>query len=114
MLSLLREPWPWYVAGPLIGLFVPLLLLIGNKSFGVSGSLRAICAAVAPGDLPFFRYDWRRTGIWSIAFAVGLLLGGFLAATLLGSGAPAIAPPSPAPPAAGARASGGARGTRRS
>ena len=40
MLRLLSEPWPWYVAGPLIGLFVPALLLIGKKELGVSGSLR--------------------------------------------------------------------------
>jgi uncharacterized membrane protein YedE/YeeE len=92
MMTALQGPWPWYVAGPLIGLFVPLLLLLGNKSFGVSGSLRAICAAVAPGQVPFFRYDWRRGGAWSIAFVAGLLLGGFLAAALLGVGAPDVAP----------------------
>jgi uncharacterized membrane protein YedE/YeeE len=92
MLAALREPWPWYVVGPLIGLFVPLLLLIGNRPFGVSGSLRAICAAVAPGDVSFFRYDWRRAGLWSIAFTAGLVLGGFLAATLLGGPSAEIAP----------------------
>jgi uncharacterized membrane protein YedE/YeeE len=91
MTSLLSRPWPWYVAGPLIGLFVPLLLLVGNKSFGVSGSLRAICAAAFPGKVPFFRYDWRRSGVWSIAFALGLLVGGFLA-SLVGSSSPALAP----------------------
>jgi hypothetical protein len=28
--------WPWYLAGPLIGLFVPALLISGNKLFGIS------------------------------------------------------------------------------
>ena len=28
----LLEPWPWYVAGPVIGLTVPLLLILGNKN----------------------------------------------------------------------------------
>ena len=32
MLNLLQQPWPWYVAGPLIGLTVPALLLVGNKA----------------------------------------------------------------------------------
>ena len=47
MLELLSEPWPWYVAGPLIGLMVPLLLWAGGE-FGVSENLRHICAAVLP------------------------------------------------------------------
>ena len=44
----LSQPWPWYIAGPLIGLMVPVLLLAGNKSFGVSSSFRYICAACFP------------------------------------------------------------------
>jgi uncharacterized protein len=92
MLSALRGPWPWYVSGPLIGLLVPALLLIGNKSLGVSSSLRAICAAVAPGKVSFFAYDWRRQGAWNVAFVLGILLGAVLAAVLLGVTTPAISP----------------------
>ena len=55
-------PWPWWVAGPLIGLFVPALLLIDNRMFGISANLRHTCAAVAPGRADFFRYDWRSAG----------------------------------------------------
>ena len=29
------QPWPWYIAGPLIGLMVPALLLLSGKTFGV-------------------------------------------------------------------------------
>jgi uncharacterized membrane protein YedE/YeeE len=90
MLEALRGPWPWYVAGPLIGLFVPALLLIGNKELGLSGSLRALCAAAAPGNVEFFKYDWRRTASWNVAFAAGILLGGVIAATLLGVTSPPI------------------------
>ncbi|MDO5616391.1 MAG: YeeE/YedE family protein, partial [Cruoricaptor ignavus] len=32
MLEFIRQPWAWYIAGPLIGLTVPLLLILGNKS----------------------------------------------------------------------------------
>jgi uncharacterized membrane protein YedE/YeeE len=74
----LTSPWPWYVAGPLIGLAVPLLLLLGNKPFGISSSLRHMCAAVAPCGLPYFQYDWRREGFWNLLFVCGVLLGGFL------------------------------------
>ena len=55
MLDILKNPWPWYVAGPLIGLTVPVLLIIGNKAFGISSSLRHICAACIPANIPFFK-----------------------------------------------------------
>lgn len=77
-IELLRKPWPWYVAGPLIGLTVPVLLLLGNKSFGISSSLRHICAAVIPANIPFFQYDWKK-GIWNLFFVGGITIGGFVA-----------------------------------
>jgi uncharacterized protein len=83
MMNLLLEPWPWYIAGPLIGLMVPLLLLIGGKSFGVSANLRHMCAAIVPSGIPLFEYDWRREGAWNLLFALGILVGGFLAAAAL-------------------------------
>ncbi len=81
--QLLFHPWPWYVAGPILGLFAPLLLLLGNKLFGVSGSLRDVCAAVYPRNLAHFRYDWKGTGGWNLAFGAGILIGGFIAGVLL-------------------------------
>lgn len=80
---LLAEPWPWYVAGPLIGLFVPALLLVGNKMFGISANLRHTCAVALPGRIEFFRYDWRSAGAWNLTFALGILLGGALAGRFL-------------------------------
>jgi uncharacterized membrane protein YedE/YeeE len=77
---------PWYLAGPLIGLFVPVLLLVGNRMFGVSGNLRHVCAAVLPARAEFFRYDWRRTGAWNLAFGTGVLLGGIAMALLTPEG----------------------------
>ena len=78
----LMKPWPWYVAGPLIGLTVPLLLILGNKSFGISSSLRHVCAACVPANIPFFKYDWKKE-IWNLFFVAGILIGGILAAQLL-------------------------------
>jgi uncharacterized membrane protein YedE/YeeE len=82
MLDLIRDPWPWYVVGPLIGLTVPALLLIGNKHFGVSSSLRHICAACVPANIQFFRYNWKRE-VWNLFFVTGILSGGFLATQFL-------------------------------
>jgi hypothetical protein len=76
------HPLPWFVAGPLIGLIVPALLLIGNKSFGVSSNFRHVCAAVAPCGIEFFRHDWKRLGLWNLIFLAGILTGATLAAWL--------------------------------
>jgi len=78
------NPWPWYIAGPAIGLFVPALLIVGNKVFGVSSSLRHTCAAVLPGKLEYLRYDWQKTGLWNLLFVFGILIGGFLASHYAG------------------------------
>lgn len=81
----LRQPWPWYVAGPLIGLMVPALLVLGNKTFGISSSLRHICAACLPANINFFKYDWKKEA-WNLFFVGGILVGGFIAANLLQNG----------------------------
>lgn len=82
----LTRPWPWYVAGPLIGLVVPALLLLGNKCFGISGNLRTVCSWV-PSNIAFFRFEWRREA-WNLAFAVGILVGGFVGGVLLANPEP--------------------------
>ena len=92
MLDALSRPWPWYVAGPVIGLFVPALLLLGNKQFGISNNLRHLCAAIVPGGVEFFRYDWKNQGSWNLAFLAGIFVGGVIAAQFLGGGAVAISP----------------------
>jgi uncharacterized membrane protein YedE/YeeE len=72
--------WPWYLAGPLLGLFVPALLIAGDKLFGFSSNLRHLCAALVPSRIEFFRYDWKQKGLWNLLFMAGTLIGGFLAA----------------------------------
>ena len=88
----IKQPWPWYVAGPLIGLTVPLLLIMGNKAFGVSSSLRHICAACIPANIPFFKYNWRKEA-WNLFFVAGILLGAIVATQWLNNGAPVVVNP---------------------
>jgi uncharacterized membrane protein YedE/YeeE len=81
--TFLSAPWPWYIAGPAIGLFVPVLLIIGNRMFGVSSNLRhmcAMCSEVMPRRVEHFRYDWKRNGLWNLLFVAGIVVGGYLAA----------------------------------
>lgn len=82
MKEIISQPWPWYIAGPLIGLMVPLLLLIGNKKFGISSSMRHLCAACIPAKLSFFKYDWRKY-TWNLVFVVGVILGGTIGSSAL-------------------------------
>jgi len=82
MIDFLSQPWPWYVAGPLIGLVVPALLYMGNRQFGISENLRHMCAATFPGNIEFLKYDWK-AGIWNMTVIAGVLIGGFIAHTFL-------------------------------
>jgi len=82
MLELIKQPWHWAIAGTLIGLTVPTLLIIGNKKFGISSSLRHICAMCIPAKVPFFQYDWKKE-IWNLFFVFGVLIRGIIATQLL-------------------------------
>lgn len=81
-MEFLYKPWPWYVAGPVIGLSVPALLLLGNKRLGVSSTLRQICAACYPANIAFLDYDWKKDS-WNLVFVVGILIGGFIGGIIL-------------------------------
>jgi uncharacterized membrane protein YedE/YeeE len=73
------HPLPWYIAGPLIGLVVPALLIIGNKPFGVSSNFRLLCSAIAPCGIEYFRHDWRGAGAWNLVFLGGVFVGAAIA-----------------------------------
>ncbi|MEP7256986.1 MAG: YeeE/YedE thiosulfate transporter family protein [Flavitalea sp.] len=81
MMKFLSQPWPWYVAGPIIGLMVPGLLILGNRPFGVSSSLKHICAACIPAGIPYFKYGWKKES-WSLFFVAGIVVGAWIAANV--------------------------------
>ena len=89
LIHLLQSPWPWYIAGPIIGLMVPLMIWIGNRSFGISSNLRHLCAISQPKSVgvEFFQYNWREQN-WSLVFAIGAMLGGFLAGVVFANPEP--------------------------
>jgi uncharacterized protein len=83
----LYKPWPWYIAGPVIGLTVPALLLLGNKKLGISSTLRQICAACYPAKIPLLNYDWKKDS-WNLSFVAGILVGGFIGGKLFANPQP--------------------------
>jgi len=78
----ITQPWPWYVAGPIIALTMFSLLFFG-KEFGVSSNLRTMCSIGGAGQLSdFFKFDWKGQ-IWNLIFVGGTLIGGYLAANFM-------------------------------
>lgn len=87
MIELIKQPWPWYVGGPIIAIVYATLLYFG-KGFGISASLRAMCSALGAGKrISFFNFDWRGQN-WNFMFVLGAILGGFIAVKWLSNGSP--------------------------
>lgn len=85
MFDWIMQPMPWYIGGPLIGLMVPILLLSGNKSFGISSTMRQMCSIALPTKAEFFRnYDLKGSR-WNLVFALGVIIGGFIATQFMGA-----------------------------
>ncbi len=73
-------PWEWWQGGILIGLTVPLLFLFSGKAFGISTSLQQIGAVCSPrSKWDYFSKHDRAGNAWTLVFAVGMALGGFIA-----------------------------------
>lgn len=89
----LTQPWPWYVAGPLIGLTVPALLLLVGKPFGISSSFRHLASMCSPKTrVAYLRdNDWRGE-LWSLVFVLGVIIGAFVAAHYLSNSAVHLLP----------------------
>jgi uncharacterized membrane protein YedE/YeeE len=59
------------------------LLILGNKSFGISSSLRHICASCLPvKNVSFFQYDWKKEA-WNLFFVAGIAVGAWIATVFL-------------------------------
>ncbi len=89
----IMQPWPWYIAGPLLGLSVPLLLLLAGKTLGISSSFRHMCTIAAPkSKFDYIRTNnWRKES-WSLVFVGGILLGGLVATRFLSAGPVSLLP----------------------
>jgi len=78
----ITNPWPWYIAGPMITLVMAMLIFFG-KQFGISSTLRTVCAIGGAGKWSeFFRFDWKNM-LWNLFFAAGCIIGGYIANTYM-------------------------------
>ena len=77
-MELIFNPWPWYIAGPIIS-FVMLFLILFGKTFGMSSNLRTICSIAGAGKYSdFFKFDWTLQ-IWNLVVSLGAIIGGYVA-----------------------------------
>ncbi len=90
-MNIIYEPWPWYVAGPLIAL-VMFLLLFAGKQFGMSSNLRTMCSAGGAGKVAdFFKFNWKEER-WNLLVVVGAAIGGFIASQFMSNNTVEINP----------------------
>ncbi len=83
-MNAILQPWPWYVAGPLIGLTVPIMYLLVNKTFGISSSFRHLNSVCLPkSNLSYFKNNNWRGNTWSFALVAGITAGAFIASQFL-------------------------------
>lgn len=76
------EPWPWYVAGPMIA-FIMFLLIMVDKNFGMSSNLRTMCTICGAGNkADFFKFDWKSQK-WNLVVVLGAIIGGFIGSHFL-------------------------------
>ncbi|MGV6846059.1 MAG: YeeE/YedE family protein [Lutibacter sp.] len=77
-MDFILQPWPWYVAGPVIALIMFLLFYFGER-FGVSSNLETFCAIGGAGKYTdYFKIDWKEN-VWNLLFIAGAIFGGFIA-----------------------------------
>ncbi len=76
--AFISEPWPWWVAGPMLAMVMFVLLYFGHE-FGISENFRIMCAADGADNLnDFFKINWRDSD-WNLLVALGAVFGGYLA-----------------------------------
>lgn len=85
--SWISQPWHWAFSGFMIATTMFILLML-DKSFGMSANLRTMCSMMGGGKkASLFDFDWKSQR-WNLTFMVGTAIGGFVGAHLLASPEP--------------------------
>ena len=82
IIEFIQQPWPWWVAGPLIA-YVMFSLLYFGKGFGLSTNFKTACTILGADKVSdFFKIDWKEQK-WNLMFVLGTIIGGYIAAQWL-------------------------------
>lgn len=82
----------WLMYGIMIGLFVPIILLVGNKQFGISSAMQNVCSVILPKTRSLFSVDEIKKNEWKLYFVIGIVVGGFLASNVFPDGSSEFLP----------------------
>lgn len=80
LIEIFEQPWPWYISGPLLGTIVPLLLIIGNKQFGVSSVFKSASLLFLDANKG---KEFLKNNYWRLYFVLGAFLAGIIAFKIL-------------------------------
>ena len=79
--GVLGRPWPWWISGPAIGIFVVVFAALTERGVAVSSGFGAACArctSLSYFQKPSFGESWR------LFFLIGIPLGGLVGTLLSG------------------------------
>ena len=91
-MEIINQKWDWYISGPLIGLFVPLLYIVGNKMFGISSSFEHICSLILPKNKSNSLGFDPNANRWKFYFVIGIAIGAVISVFLISSDDPSFLP----------------------
>ncbi|MCT4664767.1 MAG: YeeE/YedE family protein [Flavobacteriales bacterium] len=81
-MDIIFQPFPWYIAGPLIALVMFAMHYVGD-GMGISTNFKTMCSMSGAGKYcSFFDSNWKDQA-WNITFILGVVFGGFLSANFL-------------------------------
>lgn len=80
------NPWPWWLGGALIGLFVPLFYLTANLPLGVSTGYGNLCKIVVRNTKleALNAKPYKKIFTWRVFFIIGIFMGAAIAKVLSG------------------------------
>jgi uncharacterized protein len=91
-MEIIFKNWDWYISGPLIGLFVPMLYIVGNKMFGISSSFEHVCSLLLPkSKTNIINYD-KKSNSWKFYFVIGITIGALISVYVLSADKPQFLP----------------------
>ncbi len=82
-MEMINQNWDWYISGPLIGLFVPLLYIVGNNMFGISSSFEHICSILLPKNKAKKLSIDPNANRWKFYFVIGIAIGALISVYVL-------------------------------